>query len=83
MNEELKKLLEVLTAAGYEVFGLDTDGLIQLGKDSKTRDVIQVRVAVPEPIKTMTREEFDNLSLEQKSNFLAGNGKIVQPLCGI
>jgi hypothetical protein len=83
MNEELKILLEVLTAAGYEVFGMDTDGIIQLGKDGKTRDVIRVRVAAPELIKTITREEFDSLSLEQKTSFLAENGRIAQPIHGL
>jgi hypothetical protein len=48
MNEDLKKLLALLTAAGYEVFGMDTDGIIQLEKDRKTRDIIRVRLAAPE-----------------------------------
>jgi hypothetical protein len=47
VNEELRTLLKVLTAAGYEVFGMDTDEQIRPEKDGKTRDVIRARTAMP------------------------------------
>jgi hypothetical protein len=76
MNEALKNLINLLDGAGYKVCGVDVDSLIQPQKDGVTRDIIRVRLAVPEPVKTITREEFDKLTPEQKSEFLAERGRI-------
>jgi hypothetical protein len=65
MSEELKRLINLLDGTGYEVFGIDIDS-----------NIVRVRLGIPKPVKTMTREEFDKLSIEQKSEFVAERGRI-------
>jgi hypothetical protein len=76
MNEELKRLIDLLDGAGYEIFGVDIDGSVKFGKDGISCDIVRVRLGIPEPTKTITREEFDKLSIEQRSEFMAERGRI-------
>jgi hypothetical protein len=74
MNEEIKKLLGLLAGAGYEVFSSGVDGTIR--KDGIACDSICVRLTIPKPVKTISREEFDKLTPEQRREFMAERGRI-------
>jgi hypothetical protein len=75
MNEELKRLIALLDEAGYKVFGIDVDGLIN-NENGTIHDIMRVRLALSEPEKTMTREEFEKLTQKQRLEFLKEEGRI-------